>query len=1370
MKFNKSLVIFSFLFIALLCISSVGASDDAAIDGNVSSLKLEKINENIEVDTQLMAYDNESVLSEPKTIHVEEIEDNHNEMTDPSIQKVIDSANAGDTIIIDGKSYVHCHFVINKKLTIKSTIGTTMSECPGNTKGSGYHGIFYISPEASGTVIEGFEIAFDKNNQVDGENDYGIFVKGASDVTIRNCKVSTYGFSDSIRLENAKNTNLANLTLFNASNGIRIINSENIQIGKSNIKNIKNGINIIDSSQIKVNDNIISNNEISGVSFSGNSKNLTVIYNNITDNFNGIKITSTDHVYILSNYIAFNTYNGVYIDYDVIKIEIKGNFFNQNHFWEVFNDFHTTNLPDNGHEKQIVDNNYMINYGSSGTSDIDRPIWTQVYDYLPGYGEYDYDAANDRYVYVGEMKGDYYGHQGVMFIAHVFEINEFMNCPNIYRSPGKIWSKPADLLLDISEITQVKKGVYSVSIVNANGTVANDLSSVPVTFYLNKADKSANPKEGDVYQTVMMKNGTATVTFAPSLFNETGNVITAVFPTPGTDIDNKVSRTFNVDDGDIPGSSIDAKIISSNVYMIPKLAENYVITLRDISGNPLANQKVTFTVNGKTYNKNTNSKGQAKVLLKFSAQKTYQIKTNFAGTDSYNKVSKTNKIIVKYSSKTAKLTAPTITIAPKALKYYVVTLKDGNGKGIAKQKVTVKINGKNYVRTTNAKGQASVKVKFNSLKNYKVIASYKGSKIYKKASSSGMIKVAKITTKITAPTVSTLPKQSKKYSIVLKTNAGKALSKQKVTIKVNGKNYARTTNAKGIAAVSVKFSNERSYSVVVNYKGNSIYKSSKATGKIVVSRIATQITGNDRTYAKDSIKEYQITLKDKSGIALARQTVKFTVNGKNYSKSTDANGIAKITVSDLGKGKYNIVAKYAGNSKYKAISKTNKITVTNNTNIFYVDDSLSNSEIQYIFDNAENGADIVFLGDTYNGISLNVNKPLNIFSNDKSIVIAKKGSPVFSISANNVTVANFVIKGNSNDGIVIDKSSDISVVNNSFVNNLDESKIKSYLDGTLMLPGYGIHISDSRNVDLSQNTISQFESAIFVEHSSKLRMDTNYLRENNYGIKYGFGVENTQIVNNEISDNIGLYIMTVPEGPSGYGILLNNSAVNVTINKNHISNNHLGISIDANGSTGIVITQNTITDQVLEGIRFNAGYDLALNAVKPLVTDNAIYRNARGPSMMILGELSANPEGIYTTTNRLNLDPNWYGTNNLVTWDNDTGVVGYGTMCPRINTTGIGFNLTYSSGSYEVIFHKNNQIASNLPEFDMYVTLNRGTDKQAEIIFDVIGGIGTFKFPSQNYDVQNNTIEISIGSLIHSTSRVFKSEYTYDVPKSEIPI
>ena len=188
-------------------------------------------------------------------------------------------------------------------------------------------------------------------------------------------------------------------------------------------------------------------------------------------------------------------------------------------------------------------NNYMINYGGYGTGDRDRPVWTQVYEYKPSIGDYNYDAANDVYVYVGEGNGEYYGHQGIMYLGYVFEINEYVSCPNIYYSPKNVWSKSGNYELQISEITQVKKGIYSISIVDANGNVATDISSVPVTFYLNKVGKSATPQEGDVYKTVMMKNGTATVRFYMDEFNESGNVITAVFPTPGTNIDGKVSKT-----------------------------------------------------------------------------------------------------------------------------------------------------------------------------------------------------------------------------------------------------------------------------------------------------------------------------------------------------------------------------------------------------------------------------------------------------------------------------------------------------------------------------------------------------------------------------------------------------------------------------------------------------------------------------------------------------------------------------------------------------------------------------------------------------------------------------------------------------------
>ena len=39
----------------------------------------------------------------------------YNQMANSTIQTAINNANPGDTIVITGKEYVHCHFIINKK-------------------------------------------------------------------------------------------------------------------------------------------------------------------------------------------------------------------------------------------------------------------------------------------------------------------------------------------------------------------------------------------------------------------------------------------------------------------------------------------------------------------------------------------------------------------------------------------------------------------------------------------------------------------------------------------------------------------------------------------------------------------------------------------------------------------------------------------------------------------------------------------------------------------------------------------------------------------------------------------------------------------------------------------------------------------------------------------------------------------------------------------------------------------------------------------------------------------------------------------------------------------------------------------------------
>ena len=61
----------------------------------------------------------------------------------------------------------------------------------------------------------------------------------------------------------------------------------------------------------------------------------------------------------------------------------------------------------------------------------------------------------------------------------------------------------------------------------------------------------------------------------------------------------------------------------------------YVVTLTDTSGNVLANRTVTFTVNGRTYTRNTGSLGTASLRLTLKAG-TYSIKTISPAADGFH--------------------------------------------------------------------------------------------------------------------------------------------------------------------------------------------------------------------------------------------------------------------------------------------------------------------------------------------------------------------------------------------------------------------------------------------------------------------------------------------------------------------------------------------------------------------------------------------------------------------------------------------------------------------------------------------------------------------------------------------------------------
>ena len=159
---------------------------------------------------------------------------------------------------------------------------------------------------------------------------------------------------------------------------------------------------------------------------------------------------------------------------------------------------------------------------------------------------------------------------------------------------------------------------------------------------------------------------------------------------------------------------------------------------------------------------------------------------------------------------------------------------------------------------------------------------------------------------------------------------------------------------------------------------------------------------------------------------------------------------------------------------------------------------------------------------------------MNLITNIGTQLKGLSNSPVLIINGDNINVSNFKICPNSksgeSDGILINNSNNVCIANNIIVNQLDSNLIDDYNNGSTILPGTGIKVLNSETINLENNIINSFESGIYNEYSRNISMKENEIRLNNYGIKYGFGSENSEIINNTIIDNIGWYTEDVPEG------------------------------------------------------------------------------------------------------------------------------------------------------------------------------------------------------------------------------------------------
>ena len=362
---------------------------------------------------------------------------------------------------------------------------------------------------------------------------------------------------------------------------------------------------------------------------------------------------------------------------------------------------------------------------------------------------------------------------------------------------------------------------------------------------------------------------------------------------------NIVSAGSSTKSNIIAADKLSTKLSVSDTHY-GKSSTVFDVTLKDNNGNALTNQKIILKVNKKTYTGFTNANGVASITTESLKVGSYTISLTYGGTSNYSPSSLSKKVKVLSSAVGSNLNK----YYGQASAYKVTFWKDN--KVLANTKVTFKLNGKTYTRTTNSKGVATISIN-------KPVGKYTITAInpYSKESVSHKIVVKKERTKLTAKNKKTYIHANKKgsFKVVLKSKHNKLLKNKKIYFTYNNKTVTAKTNAKGEAKITIPVLAKGTYKISFRYDGSSNYYSQKGSAKIVVANPSTQLSSKILVMKYNDGSKFKVKLTNSKGKALANKNIKITVNGKTTVCKTNTHGNARLSLKDVVPGTY--VAKYS---------------------------------------------------------------------------------------------------------------------------------------------------------------------------------------------------------------------------------------------------------------------------------------------------------------------------------------------------------------------------------------------------------------------------------------------------------------------------
>lgn len=359
---------------------------------------------------------------------------------------------------------------------------------------------------------------------------------------------------------------------------------------------------------------------------------------------------------------------------------------------------------------------------------------------------------------------------------------------------------------------------------------------------------------------------------------------------------NKYSNSSNSVILRISSIPLETVIISKDLTKYYKNGSQFDVVLKDVLGNVLVGKIVKITINGVTYNKITNDKGEARLSINLFPG-VYNITVLFEDDDNYVKSLNTNKIVVL---------SKIITKFVDNNKF-IVKLVNDDGTPKTNASLAIIANGVQYNRITNGSGEARLNVRLNP-NNY-IFAVTDGQEV---VSSS-----VNVLSTIETSDISMFYKDGTKYSVKLCDLDGNIMPNKNVAITINGVTYNKVTDSNGVAYLNINL-NPGTYSVWATY-GDKTVCNTVSISPMVVSMVSSSVNIQQGTF-------YKVKFSDALSNPIVGQEVGILINGIMYHRVTDELGVASIKIN-LNPGSYMVMSGLLSNA-YEAKTINNVITVS----------------------------------------------------------------------------------------------------------------------------------------------------------------------------------------------------------------------------------------------------------------------------------------------------------------------------------------------------------------------------------------------------------------------------------------------------------